>query len=172
MSTSQHSPLVLASADAAVQAVVAPAQAVAAQAQAATTVATVGAGQGKGGFSAKPTIGEIAEFQATGLLVVFVVLGSITAISMFMSWLLKVLAPGQYYGTSKPAAAAAPAPAAKAAPAPAATASGLSQDKLLVLLAAAAQEILGKSVAVVSYSVADSSWAMQGRAAHHHSHKL
>ena len=134
-------------------------------------VATVGAGQGKGGFSAQPTIGEIAEFQATGLLVVFVVLGSITAISMLMSWLLKVLAPGQYYGTSKPAAAAAPV-AAKAAPAPAATASGLSQDKLLVLLAAAAQEILGKSVAVVSYSVADSSWAMQGRAAHHHSHKL
>ena len=66
-----------------------------------TAVATVGAGQGKGGFSAKPSIGEIAEFQATGLLVVFVVLGSITAISMLMSWLLKILAPTQYYGKSK-----------------------------------------------------------------------
>ena len=65
------------------------------------TVATVGAGQGKGGFSAQPTVGEIAEFQVTGLLVVFVVLGSITAISILMSWMLKILAPTQYYGKSK-----------------------------------------------------------------------
>ena len=168
MSTSQHSPLVLASADAVAPAVAAPAQAAAPQT--AATVATVGAGQGKNGFSTKPTVGEIAEFQVTGLLVVFVVLGAITAISILMSWLLKILAPAQYYGTSKPAPAA--APVAKAAPAVAATASGLSHDKLLVLLAAAAQEVLGKSAAVVSYSVADSTWAMQGRAAHHHSHKL
>ena len=165
MSTTQHTPLVLANADTAAPAVAAPAQTAAPQ-----TVATVGAGQGKGGFSAKPTVGELAEFQATGLLVVFVVLGAITAISMLMSWLLKTLAPAQYYGTNKPAAAAAPAPAAKAAPA--ATASGLSHDKLLVILAAAAQEVFGKSAAVVSYSVADSAWAMQGRVAHHQSHKL
>ena len=65
------------------------------------TVATVGAGQGKGGFSAQPTVGEIAEFQVTGLLVVFVVLGAITAISILMSWMLKILAPTQYYGKSK-----------------------------------------------------------------------
>jgi hypothetical protein len=169
MSTTQFTPLVLANADTAAQAVAVPAQAAAPQ-----TVATVDAGKGKGGFSAKPTVGEIVEFQVTGLLVVFVVLGAITALSILMSWLLKVLVPSQYYGKTKPAAAAAPAPAAKAAPAaaPAATASGLSHDKLLVILAAAAQEVLGKSVAVVSYSVADSSWAMQGRVAHHHSHKL
>ena len=73
-----------------------------APAAAQTAVATVGAGQGKGGFSAKPTVGELAEFQATGLLVVFVVLGAITAISMLMSWMLKTLAPNQYYGKSKP----------------------------------------------------------------------
>ena len=79
--------------------VVASAESAPATAQ--TVVATVGAGQGKGGFSAQPTVGELAEFQATGLLVVFVVLGAITAISMLMSWLLKVLAPTQYYGKPK-----------------------------------------------------------------------
>jgi hypothetical protein len=47
-------------------------------------------------------VGELVEFQATGLLVVFVVLGAITAISALMSWLLKVLLPNQYYGKSKP----------------------------------------------------------------------
>ena len=65
-----------------------------------TTVATTEA-KGKGGFSEKPTVGELAEFQVTGLLVVFVVLGAITAISGLMSWLLKVLAPEQYYGKKK-----------------------------------------------------------------------
>lgn len=71
--------------------------------EAAQTVATTVAPAKKdGGFSAKPTVGELVEFQLTGLLVVFVVLGSITAISGLMSWLLKVLAPNQYYGKSKP----------------------------------------------------------------------
>ena len=54
--------------------------------------------EGKGGFSAKPTVGEIVEFQLTGLLVVFVVLGAITAISSLLSTLLKTFAPNQYYG--------------------------------------------------------------------------
>ena len=40
-----------------------------------TTVATTQAPAKKEAFSAKPTMGEIIEFQATGLLVVFVVLG-------------------------------------------------------------------------------------------------
>ncbi len=70
---------------------------------AAQTVATTVAREKKdGGFSNKPTVGELAEFQATGLLVVFVVLGAITAISALLSWLLKVLLPNQYYGKSKP----------------------------------------------------------------------
>ncbi len=63
---------------------------------------TVAPAKKDGGFSATPTVGELVEFQLTGLLVVFVVLGSITAISGLMSWLLKVLAPNQYYGKSKP----------------------------------------------------------------------
>ena len=77
-------------------AAVAQAAPAAAQTAVATTVA-----KGKGGFSEKPTVGELAEFQVTGLLVVFVVLGAITAISGLMSWLLKVLAPEQYYGKKK-----------------------------------------------------------------------
>ena len=67
-----------------------------------TVATTVAPAKKDGGFSAKPTVGELVEFQATGLLVVFVVLGAITAISALMSWLLKVLVPNQYYGKSKP----------------------------------------------------------------------
>ncbi len=67
-----------------------------------TVATTVARAKKDGGFSATPTVGELVEFQATGLLVVFVVLGAITAISALMSWLLKVLLPNQYYGKSKP----------------------------------------------------------------------
>jgi hypothetical protein len=171
MSSLQSTPLVLASAD----------TAVAAQPAAAQVVATTAAPANKGGFSEKPTAGELIEFQATGLLVVFVVLGAITAISMFLSWLLKVFLPNQYYvkATHAPAAKAAPAaPAAKAAPVAAAaavTSSGLSQEKLLVILTAAAHEVLGVPVSVVSFrpvGSADALWVVQGRATHHSSHKL
>ena len=171
MSSLQSTPLVLANAEAA-----APAQPAATQ-----TVATTAApAKRDGGFSAKPTAGELVEFQLTGLLVVFVVLGAITAISALMSWMLKTFLPSQYYGktTPAPAAKAAPAaPAAKAAPVGAATAtpSGLTQEKLLVILTAAAHEVLGVPVSVVSFrpvGSADALWTVQGRATHHSSHKL
>ena len=168
MSSSQPSSLVLASAD------------TAAPAATQTVATTVAPAKKDGGFSAKPTVGELVEFQLTGLLVVFVVLGSITAISGLMSWLLKVLAPNQYYGKTTPAPAAKAAPAAqvaKAAPVAAAavTSSGLSQEKLLVILTAAAHEVLGAPVSVVSFrpvGSADALWTVQGRAIHHSSHKL
>ena len=171
MSSFQPSPLVLANADTA-----APAQPAVAQ-QVATTVARA---KKDGGFSATPTVGELVEFQATGLLVVFVVLGAITAISALMSWLLKVLVPNQYYGKNVPAPGASAVPAAKpasvAAAVPAAvTSSGLSQEKLLVILTAAAHEVLGAPVSVVSFrpvGSADALWTVQGRATHHSSHKL
>ncbi len=145
-----------------------------------TVATTVAPAKRDGGFSAKPTVGELVEFQLTGLLVVFVVLGAITAISGLLSWLLKVLAPNQYYGKNVPAPSATAAPAAKPAPvataAPAAvTSSGLSQEKLLVILTAAAHEVLGAPVSVVSFrpvGSADALWAVQGRATHHSSHKL
>ena len=172
MSTTQNMLLAQAATEAApavaapaAPAAVAPATQVAAPAQ--TTATTVVPSEGKGGFSAKPTVGEIVEFQLTGLLVVFVVLGAITAISSLLSALLKALVPDQYY-CKKPAMETTKAAPAKAA-APAATASGLTHDKLLVILAAA-QEVLGKSAMVVSYTSSDAAWAMQGRVAHHHSH--
>ncbi len=142
---------------------------------------TVAPAKKDGGFSAKPTAGELVEFQATGLLVVFVVLGAITAISALMSWLLKTFLPSQYYGKATPAPAAKAAPAAPAVKAPpvaaaaAVTSSGLSQEKLLVILTAAAHEVLGAPVSVVSFrpvGSADALWAVQGRATHHSSHKL
>lgn len=55
-----------------------------------------------GGVSAKPAVGELVDFQLTGLRVVFFVLGAITAISGLMSRLLEVLVPNQYYGKSTP----------------------------------------------------------------------
>ena len=166
MSSSQPSSLVLASAE------------TAAPGATQTVATTVAPAKKESSFSAKPTVGELVEFQLTGLLVVFVVLGAITAISGLLSWLLKVLAPNQYYGKNAPAPSAAPAakPAPVAAAAPAAvTSSGLSQEKLLVILTAAAHEVLGAPVSVVSFrpvGSADALWAVQGRAIHHSSHKL
>ena len=136
MSSSQPTSLVIASAEATT----------AVQPGAGQTAATTVAPAKKDtGFSAKPTVGELVEFQLTGLLVVFVVLGAITAISALMSWMLKTFLPNQYHGkkTAAPVAKAAPAaPAAKSAPAVAVTSSGLSQEKLLVILTAAAHEAL------------------------------
>ncbi|WP_153109376.1 hypothetical protein [Propionivibrio limicola] len=59
--------------------------------------------QAKGGFSAKPTMGELIEFQVTGLLVVFVVLGGITLVCNLMARILKAVVPDLYHVKSKKA---------------------------------------------------------------------
>jgi hypothetical protein len=148
----------------------------AAQTGAPKTVATTQV-EGKGGFAAQATVGQLMEFQLTGLLVVFVVLGAITLVSMISSWLLKILAPGQYFGTT--AQAPAPPAAAVAKPAvarPAAATTtihpGLADDKLLAILVAAAEAAIGKSVSIVSFGPIDSNWSAQGRIAIHSSHRL
>ena len=82
---------------------------------------------------------------------------------------------GRGHGCDVVAKAAPAAPAAKSAPAAAVTSSGLSQEKLLVILTAAAHEALGVPVSVVSFRpvvAADALWTVQGRASHHSSHKL
>lgn len=154
--------------------------------QAATQNAVVATTEvlGKGGFSVHPTIGELIEFQVTGLLVVFVVLGGLTLICMLTGWLLKIVAPEQYYGKKKvpaavpvPAAAPARAPAPAAPPVAATIHPGLSDDKLLVLLAIAASEGLGQAVSVVKFRPADQmdwTWSVQGRVGlhSHSSHKI
>lgn len=146
------------------------------------TVATTEKKAGSDAFSAKPTLGEVVEFQITGLLVVFVVLGGITILCTLMAKLLSVLAPEQFYGKKKPVAApaAAPAPAAPvavpaAAPVAATIHPGLSDDKLLAILATAVQEALGRPASVVKFrpmGAMDWTWSQQGRATHHASHKL
>lgn len=149
------------------------------------TVATAQKKTGDGAFSDKPTLGELVEFQITGLLVVFVVLGGITLLCGLMAKILAAIAPDAFYGKKKPTASpvAAPAPAAPAKPAPVAVAApvaasvhpGLSDDRLLAILATVAQEVLGQSASVVKFrpmGAMDWTWSQQGRATHHSSHKL
>jgi hypothetical protein len=143
--------------------------------------------KGKGGFSAIASIGELIEFQFTGLLVVFVVLGALTLVCNLIAQVLKVVAPDQYYGHSKPApivpakpVAHAPAqpvavPVAVAASAPKTIHPGLSDEKLLAILAVAAQEAVGQAVSVVKFrhmGSMDWTWSVQGRVGLHSSHKL
>ena len=155
-----------------------------------TSAVIAAEGAGKGGFSEKASLGELVEFQFTGLLVVFVILGSLTVLSYLIGWLLKRIAPDQYHGkakashTSAPVAKApapAPVPAPKPAPAatpPAAPATihpGLTDEQLMAILAVAATEALGQAVAVVSFrplGSMDWTWSIQGRVQHHTSHAL
>ena len=155
-----------------------------------TSAVIAAEGAGKGGFSEKASLGELVEFQFTGLLVVFVVLGSLTVLSYLIGWLLKRIAPDQYHGkakashTSAPVAKApAPAPVQAPKPAPAATPPaapatihpGLTDEQLMAILAVAATEALGQAVAVVSFrplGSMDWTWSIQGRVQLHTSHAL
>ena len=146
--------------------------------QAAATVSDVA---GKGGFDANASIGQLIEFQFTGLLVVFTVLGGLTLICVLIAWILKTLAPDQYYCRDKtttatpPPAAAPPSRTASAAAHPTTIHPGLSDEELLVILAAAATEALGQTVSVVSFRHMDTmdwTWSVQGRIGQHTSHKL
>lgn len=151
------------------------------------TAAVAAETSGKGGFDTTATLGQLVEFQFTGLLVVFVVLGALTFMCYFMGWVLKKVAPDQYYGKPKGALAPAvkvPTPAIRpvvppAAPvvatAPATIHPGLSDEQLMAILAVAATETLGQAVAVVKFRPLDSmdwTWSIQGRVQHHSSHAL
>lgn len=135
---------------------------------AATTVADLA---GKGGFTAEATLGQMLEFQFTGLLVVFTVLGALTLLCIAMAWLIKTLAPDQYYCRPKTAV---PPPAEH--PSPLATASihpGLADEELVAILSAAAIETLGQSASIVKFRPMESmdwTWSVQGRVILH-SHK-
>jgi hypothetical protein len=156
----------------------------------ATAAAAAEPAVGKGGFGETATLGQLVEFQATGLLVVFFVLGSLTVLSYLIGWILKKVAPDQYHGKPKaahpPVAAKAPPPAAKPATpvaptaptvavAPATIHPGPSDEQLMAILAVAATEALGQAVAVVSFrplGSMDWTWSIQGRVQHHTSHTL
>jgi hypothetical protein len=141
---------------------------------------------GKGGFSVQPTFGQVVEFQLTGLMVVFTVLGGLTLMCYLLAWMLKTVAPDQFHGKSKPAPAAPAAPKqAAVALAPAVTAGaapvvtgihpGLSDEELVAILAVAASEGMGRPVSLVKFRPQDSmdwTWSVQGRVGLHSSHKL
>lgn len=134
---------------------------------------------GKGGFQAKATLGQLIEFQFTGLLVVFTVLGGLTLMCVLMAWLLKTIAPDQYYGTKNRAPAMPSAPIATQLPSPpsvpASIHPGLSDEELVAILAVAATEAIGQAVSVVKFRHMDSmdwTWSVQGRVSLHSSHKL
>jgi hypothetical protein len=149
-----------------------------------TTVATVvqAPAKGKGGFSAAPTFGELLEFQFTGLLVVFVVLGGLTLVCNLIAQTLKIIAPRHYDGSVDAAAAAPPVPVAAATPVaatPVAAAKtvhpGLSDDRLLAILTVAVEHVLGQSAAVVKFrhmGSMDWTWSVQGRVGIHNSHNI
>ena len=134
---------------------------------------------GKGGFTAKATLAQLVEFQLTGLLVVFVVLGGLTVMCVLMAWLIKTLAPDQYYCKAATPVAAKPV-AANALPvatsaAPASVHPGLSDEEFVAILAVAATEVVGQAVSVVKFRTMDSmdwTWSVQGRVSLHSSHKL
>ena len=150
-------------------------------AQDATAVVTDVAG--KGGFTASATLGQLVEFQLTGLLVVFTVLGGLTLMCVLLAWIIKTVAPDQYHCKKKAAPAAPPAklapvtaPAVTAhAAAPASVHPGLTDEELVAILAVAATEAVGHAVAVVKFrhmGSMDWTWSVQGRVGQHTSHKL
>lgn len=145
-------------------------------------VAVVSDVAGKGGFTAQASVGQLVEFQLTGLLVVFTVLGGLTVMCVLMAWILKTVAPDQYHCRKS----AVPVPPAPLAAKPAAVAvavqpqtlttvhPGLTDEELIAILAVAATEVLGQAVAVVKFRTMDSmdwTWSQQGRVTLHTSHK-
>ena len=145
------------------------------------TVAAVTDVVGKGGFEAKATLGQLIEFQFTGLLVVFVVLGGLTLMCVLMAWILKTVAPDQYYCRKQAAPeiprapVAAPALIAAQAAVPASIHPGLTDEELIAILAVAATEAVGQAVSIVKFrhmGSMDWTWSVQGRVGQHTSHKL
>ena len=75
----------------------------------------------------------------------------------------------------RPAGAAAPEPAPSPAPAADSGHPGLTHEELLVLLTAAAVEVVGKPVSIIRFRALtpmDWTWAVQGRVDIHTSHHL
>jgi|APHig6443717497_1056834.scaffolds.fasta_scaffold254687_1 hypothetical protein len=114
------------------------------------------------GKAAPYTLGNLIEFQFTGLIVVIVVLAGLSLICSLIGRLLRSL--------STSAATAAAAPVTVTPPAPTVSISGihpgLTDQQLVVLLTAAATEILGESVRVEKFrplTSKDLNWAAQGR---------
>ena len=123
----------------------------------------------KDGQSAPYTLGDLVEFQLTGLIVVLVVLVGLSLICALIGRLIRALkrtAP-ELPAAASPATAPPPAPAAGIHP-------GLTDQQLVVLLTAAAAEAIGGPVHIAGFRPANNkggSWATQGRS-ELHTHRL
>ena len=115
----------------------------------------------KDGQAVPYTLGGLVEFQFTGLIVVIVVLAGLSLICSAIGRLLKKL---------EPANAATVVPVATPLATPAVPQSGihpgLTDQQLVVLMTAAASELLGGPVRVDKFkplTAKDLNWAAQGR---------
>lgn len=108
------------------------------------------------------TLGHLIEFQLTGLIVVLVVLVGLSLICSLIGRLIRAIERGK---AELPAAAPVIAPS----PSPAATAGihpGLTDQQLVVLLTAAATEVIGAPVSIGSLRQINNrggNWSAQGR---------
>lgn len=113
------------------------------------------------GTIAPYTLGNLVEFQFTGLIVVIVVLAGLSLICAAIGRLIKSL--------EWTAPAAVPVPAAVSSSVPLVSSGmhpGLTDQQLVVLLTAAANEMLGRPVRIDTFrplTARDLSWAAQGR---------
>lgn len=121
-----------------------------------------------------PSLSEMLSFQATGLLIVFLALGSIWFAleiigRIFQFWEKRRAA----VPTPAPTPAPAPAAAIPAEPPPAAADEGVPAG-VLVAIAAAVHETLGPRgrVAAVRSITTDQDWAREGRRQIFASHRL
>lgn len=116
------------------------------------------------GTQVPATLAGLVEFQATGLIVVLVVLAGLSLLCAVLGRLLRQQ-DRQPTVKAQPVAAAAPAEIHP----------GLTDQQLVVLLTAAASEMLQQPVRVEYFRQAppgDPIWAAQGRSELVHSHRL
>jgi hypothetical protein len=122
---------------------------------------------GKGDETATFGVGSLIEFQASGLLMVMLVITGLCILCYGMSALLKLLGlnKAEIRKPAIPQSPVAAAPVAAAMPT-AEIHPGLSNEKLAVIFAVSAAEILGRPCTVVRFrpqNTNDWVWAIQGR---------
>jgi Na+-transporting methylmalonyl-CoA/oxaloacetate decarboxylase gamma subunit len=116
-----------------------------------------------------PSVSETLGFQLTGLVVVFVALGSIWGLTELTGFFFKRAAAREPQGAPQPA----PAPAA-ASPEPAATAPEAISPEIFAVIAAAIHVTLGGRFRIQTITPVEHprDWAQEGRRQIFASHKV
>ncbi|MDR2553942.1 MAG: OadG family protein [Fibromonadaceae bacterium] len=116
-------------------------------------------------------ISDLLTFQSFGFVLVLCVLASLWALIGFVSYVIKILGLGQ----ESPTAGTSPAASAGARPTGKTIHPGMSDEKFVAIISAAAAHALGgKAVSVVKFkplNTMDWTWAIQGRVSLH-THKV